>query len=372
MDVLVTDGIMKKSLSVVRTISPRTTKTGVVASYPLSMAGLSKHVDRPHRIDRSDPLEYVRSLNAVIDRFGYQYLLPVGGWTTRALVSNRSELTPDVDVVLPDSGAMRTAQRKVETYRLAKCLGVPTPETAQVSNAADERRMVDECGFPLVIKPPIESAPKYVKYAHEADELRRKVATYRSRYDDDPIVQEYISGEGCGYFALYLDGNCVGSYSHTRIREYPPSGGISACAESEPTAELGTIGKGVLDSLDWNGPAMVEFKRGADGTPNLIEINPKLWGSLDLGIASGLDFPTALLCHMAGTGLPEFTFQPHRFQWPLSGDLQHAFHRPRAAPAVVKDLASSDTSSNLSLMDPLPHVIEAGKGFASPFVGDRS
>ena len=372
MDVLVTDGIMKKALTVVRTIGQRTLRTGVVSSYRVSMAGVSRHVDLQHRIDRSDPLEYVRALNDVIDRFGYGYLLPVGGWTTRALVVHRSELTSDVKVVLPDAEAMRTAQRKWETYRLAKRLDVPTPATARVASPTDERRVMDEFEFPLVIKPPTESAPKYVEYADSSTEFRTAVGAYRDRYDDDPLVQEYLPGEGCGFFALYLDGTCVGSYSHTRIREYPPSGGISACAESEPTGRLEELGRILLDSLDWNGPVMVEFKRDADDTPKLIEINPKLWGSLDLGIASGLDFPSALLRYMAVDELPEFTFRPQRFHWPISGDLQHAYHRPRAAPAVLRDLLSDETSSNLSVSDPLPHALEVVKGVLSPFVDDHS
>lgn len=372
MDVLVTDGIMKKALSVVRTIAPQSSSTGVVSAYPISMAGVSQHVDSQHRIDRSNPTEYIRSLNRVIDRFGYEYLLPVGGWTTWALVTNRSELSSDVEVVLPESGAMRTAQRKWETYRLAKRLDVPTPGTAQVSSPSDEQRMIDEFGFPLVIKPGIESAPKYIEYAESSTELRNSIAEYRRLYDDDPIVQEYLPGKGCGFFALYLDGDCVGSYSHTRIREYPPSGGISACAESGPTGQLGEFGREVLDTLEWNGPVMVEFKRDAEDTPNLIEINPKLWGSLDLAVASGLDFPSALLQYMATDELPEFTFQPRRFHWPLSGDLQHAVQRPRAAIAVAKDLVSSETSSNLSAADPLPHAVEAAKGVVSPFVDEHS
>jgi len=372
MNVLVTDGIMKKSLAVVRTIAPHTSRTGVISSYRISMAGVSRHVDRQHQIDRSEPLEYVRSLNDVIDRFGYEYLLPVGGWATRALVVHRSELAPDIEVVLPDRAAMRTAQRKWETYRLAKRLDVPTPGTAQVTSLADEQRMIDEYGFPLVIKPPTESAPKYVEYAESAAELQNKIKTYRRRYDTDPLVQEYLPGDGCGFFALYLDGDCAESYTHTRIRESPPSGGISTCAESKQSAQLRDPGRLLLDTLDWNGPAMVEFKRDADDTPNLIEINPKLWGSLDLGIASGLDFPSALLRYMAADELPEFVFQPHRFHWPLSGDLQHAYHRPRAAPAVVRDFLSDGTASNLSADDPFPHVLEAAKGVLSPFVSEHA
>jgi len=40
---------------------------------------------------------------------------------------------------------------------------------------------------------------------------------------------------------------------------------------------------------------MVEFKVDPrDGVPKLMEVNPKLWGSVSLAIASGVDFPALL------------------------------------------------------------------------------
>jgi hypothetical protein len=39
---------------------------------------------------------------------------------------------------------------------------------------------------------------------------------------------------------------------------------------------------------------MVEFKAAADGRMFLLEINPRLWGSLQLAIDSGRDFPRLL------------------------------------------------------------------------------
>lgn len=368
MDVLVTDGMMKKSLAVVRTIDPLTAKTGVISSYPTSVAGVSQYADEHHRVARSTPKRYVSRLNRIFERETYDYLLPIGGWTTRALTEQVGVLDPAVGVVLPGSEAMATAQSKLETARLAERLGVPTPRTAMVTPDTDPERILETYGTPVVVKAPTESARRFVEYADSSRKLRAAVETYRRRDGDDPLVQEYLPGEGCGFFALYLDGRLAGHYSHTRIREYPPTGGISACAESNRDPRLRELGTRLLDDLGWNGPVMVEFKRDAGGTPNLVEINPKLWGSLDLAIASGLDFPSALLRYMDSGERPEFTYRERRCHWPLSGDLQHAVSRPGSAGAVLADIVSSDTASNLSLLDPLPNVYEAGKAVLSPFI----
>lgn len=369
MNVLVTDGIMKKSLSVVRSIAPLTAQTGVISSYRRSMAGVSSYTDRHHHIDEDDPVAYISRLNDVIDRYEYDYLLPVGGWTTGILAEHRSELSDTVDVVLPNRDSMRTAQQKWATYRLAGRLDIPVPETIRATSATNLESACD-FGFPVVVKAATESAPRFVEYAESIGELRSVVRTYRRRYGDDPLVQEYLEGTGCGFFALYLDGDCVGGYSHERIREYPPTGGISACAVSKTDERLAEMGTSILDTLQWNGPAMIEFKRDADGRPNLLELNPKLWGSLELGIVSGLDFPAALLRYMSAGTYPTFAFEPSRHHWPLSGDIQHALRRPRTAPAVAADLLSTETSSNVDVSDPLPHVLELGKVVLSPFVAE--
>ena len=47
----------------------------------------------------------------------------------------------------------------------------------------------------------------------------------------------------------------------------------------------------LLDELNWHGVAMVEFKVTEDGTPYLMEINTRFWGSLQLAIDAGVDFP---------------------------------------------------------------------------------
>ena len=108
-----------------------------------------------------------------------------------------------------------------------------------------------------------------------------------------PIIQEYIQGQGFGFFALYdRKRELKANFAHKRIREYPVSGGPSSCCESLYDATLYKIGRRLLESLEWTGLAMVEFKFDEIRKQYfIIEVNPRYWGSLPLAVYSGVNFP---------------------------------------------------------------------------------
>jgi predicted ATP-grasp superfamily ATP-dependent carboligase len=104
----------------------------------------------------------------------------------------------------------------------------------------------------------------------------------------------------------------VSLFGHRRIREKPPSGGVSVLRESVPVSPLARAFTGkLLDHLKWHGVAMVEFKvDDRDGVPKLMEINGRFWGSLQLAIDAGVDFPEILLRMAIGeTVEPDFRYK---------------------------------------------------------------
>jgi hypothetical protein len=129
----------------------------------------------------------------------------------------------------------------------------------------------------------------------------------------------------------------------------------------------------MLDALKWHGIAMVEFRQDSrDGEYKLMEINPKFWGSLDLALAAGADFP-ADLCRIAVGETLQFTDEYDRnlrFQWPFSGhgDLFHLWTRPRSIFQVALDFINPRVKSNVWLRDFGPNLNElrglSGKLFA--------
>ncbi len=148
---------------------------------------------------------------------------------------------------------------------------------------------------------------------------------------------------------------------HRRIRENPPTGGASSCAASFYDGKLKEYGTRLLDLLGWHGVAMVEFRYDArSGTYKLMEINPKFWGSLDLALAAGVDFPHCL-CRMAqGHALDycEEYDRELRYHWPLSGEIQHVWKRPTSFGAVLADLFDPRVKSNIWLRDIRPNLQE--------------
>ena len=172
-------------------------------------------------------------------------------------------------------------------------------------------------------------------------------------------MQEYVKGDGYGFFAYYEEGSCKRIFMHKRIREFPASGGASVCAEAFYDKALLNYGKKLLDALKWNGVAMVEFKLDSiTGEFKLLEINPKFWGSLDLSLVSGVNFPYFLVQRAKGEVVAQnYTFNSHkRFQWLINGELYHCIDRPKSILQVFKSLFCS--KSDLWLRDPLPALFQ--------------
>ena len=72
------------------------------------------------------------------------------------------------------------------------------------------------------------------------------------------------------------------------------TGGASAYRESVAVdATLYDYAVRLLREHRWTGLAMVEFKANGAGA-KLMEINGRVWGSLPLAVASGVDFPGML------------------------------------------------------------------------------
>ena len=128
-------------------------------------------------------------------------------------------------------------------------------------------------------------------------------------------------------------------YLHKRVNMYPESGGVSTKATTIYDKKLYHQGKLVLDSLDWHGVAMVEFKKHSkNGKFYLIEVNPKYWGSLDLGLAAGIHIPYlhSTMSSRDYSKLKKKTeYKKITFFWPIE-DLQRVFHSEKRLKGLIE------------------------------------
>ena len=319
MRVLVTDGDSRAALAVVRSLGQRGHHLIVGERDTPALAQTSRHCR--DRFTYPDPFAdgegFLSAVASEVERRRVDVLLPVSDVTTSLIASERRRFNGHCRVPVPESDSLLRAADKVAVIRLAEQLGIPAPQTVYLENAAQLTEVMDRLSFPVVVKPRrsrVRTGDRWrscaVTYARSAQELQHEVCGWPA--GAYPLMlQEKITGPGVGVFLCMHNGKTVASFSHRRLREKPPSGGVSVLCESiELRPELHRAAESLLRALDWTGVAMVEFKVDErDGVAKLMEINGRFWGSLQLAIDAGVDFPAILLDTVMGAsfnGVPTY------------------------------------------------------------------
>ncbi|MGH7263544.1 MAG: ATP-grasp domain-containing protein [Candidatus Rokuibacteriota bacterium] len=333
--VLVLDANQRSALAVTRSLGRRGIPVVAGDETKATLAGASRYCSDTlvYPSPSLSPDDFVRTLEREVARRGIAVVVPLTDVTVQQVLSHCARL-PGVTIPCATPAAFDAVTDKWHLYALARRLGVPMPATYLARTPRELRAAASELGFPLVLKPRRSRvlsngrwiAPPVMSVASAA-ELSRAWAAVAVPEDDGSLVQAYVSGRGQGVFALYGHGRALTFFAHRRLREKPPWGGVSVLSESvAPDPELRGLGQRLLDAVGWHGVAMVEFKVSGDGTPYLLEVNGRFWGSLQLAIDAGVDFPW-LLYRLAHGDTVEPT--PHyavgvRNRW-LLGDLDHLY-----------------------------------------------
>ena len=384
MRILVTDGEQRAALAVVRSLGGAGHEVIVVSESGRSLAGASRYAS--HEIATPDPLRDPEAFGEAIVRIteteSIEALLPITEASLRVALPLRESLEPAL-LPFPDAEIFARASDKAALLDTARSMGIAVPEQDTLENPQDARSLALD--FPVVLKP-------YVSVAREGDrarklgvvhaategELTAALAVFpRSAY---PILaQRRIVGPGVGIFLLRWNGATRAVFAHRRIREKPPSGGVSVYRESVAIPPAWVVqAERLLERFDWRGVAMVEFKLDAEtDTPYLMEVNGRFWGSLQLAIDAGVDFPRLLIEAASGAaGSPPPVARPGiRLRWEL-GDLDHLLallrrsrrelHLPPDAPSRLLAAASvllpwrpGERWEVLRPSDPMPFFREA-------------
>jgi predicted ATP-grasp superfamily ATP-dependent carboligase len=360
--VLVTDGAYKHTLAIVRSLGRHNIEVGVLASSSDALSFHSRYCSRAIFCPPPDKEDvFIEFLLHLLPRQQADLLIPVGYRSVEAISKHKDELKKYTSIELPEHQKVRIALDKKSTYQLSESTGVPYPKTIYPQGQGEIERLASDLSYPVVIKHQRETAgEKRVYYALDQEQLiekYREICLAASPSEASPMIQEYIRGRGYGFFALYQQGLCKRIFMHRRVRETPPTGGASTCSESYYHEQLKEYGQRLLDALNWHGVAMVEFKLDErDGQFKLMEINPKFWGSLDLALAAGVDFPYYLCEMSAGKEIAysEDYKSGLRYHWPIHGELQHILKKKSSLFPFLRDLLNPKVKSNLVLYDMKP------------------
>jgi predicted ATP-grasp superfamily ATP-dependent carboligase len=351
--VIVLDGNQRSALAVVRSLGSRGVPVHVADSVTRPLAATSRFCTSStlYPDAAASPEAFLRWLEDMARKHPQAVLMPMTDLTAPLVLEAGTRIS-GLRTALPELAAYEAVSDKYQLSHIAREVGVRAPATLIVSRENLLRLASQQMSFPAVVKPRRSATrvssgimKRPVRYAADAAELTRIAAAELLDDSDELLVQEYVKGFGAGVFALYDRGKPLFYFAHRRVREKPPSGGVSVVCESAPLPEEGVeAARRLLDALKWHGVAMVEFKIDADGRSWLIEINARFWGSLQLAVDCGADFPWFLYQIATGAqpAIPERYLVGGRLRWWL-GDLDNLYARMRDRhwTPTVSDKASA-------------------------------
>jgi predicted ATP-grasp superfamily ATP-dependent carboligase len=314
-------------------------RTSAVAFWSRHCAARFRYPD-----PRLEPDACAAALAAHFRANRYDAAIPVGLDMVELFVRHRD--TFPVPTMLPPSESFGIAADKRRTFEHAAAVGIPIPRTVPA-------RGWRSLSLPVIFKHPRTG----VRMAHteaEAEAWEKELSTEIEQY----AVQEYIPGRnGFGYFGLFENGRETAYFMHERLAQFPREGGVSVAARAIHDSRLHLLGRRLLESLSWHGPAMVEFKRNdQDGEFYLMEINPKLWGSIDLAIHAGCNFPEWIACWLTGGTLPQPVDYRKGlvFQWVIPNGLKSFLLYPEFRGVFLRNLVAREVCTEVKWSDPLP------------------
>lgn len=334
-EILVLDANERSALAVTRSLGRLGHRVIAADTGSASLAGASRFATRrlAYPDPYSSPSAFIDFVLAMVDKGEADVIIPCTEVTTY-LLCQASQQLQSVHHYLPTFPAFEELSDKGRLFHRASHANLTIPETVWMEPGSDPLSDARNLGFPVVMKPYrsriLDSdgwLTTSVKVADSEKSLTRILQQSESFRRFPWLLQQFIPGTGAGVFSFHVPGQETRYFSHTRIRERPPGGGVSVLSESAPVPEdMVGIATRLLDVEGWRGPAMVEFRVDPHGTAYLMEINPRLWGSLQLAVDAGFDVPRMLL-EGAVRGTPECTgeYEPgHRLRW-LLGDLDRLY-----------------------------------------------
>jgi len=296
--VLVTGAGGPAAIAVFRALEPDHSVTLLAADMDAWAAGLYLvPSDRRVIVPPGTSPGFADALLALCVDHGVDLLIPTVDCELGAVAGQADRFTAaGIRLLLPPAAVLEVTLDKLAlATACADVVRVPRTESAATTDPAG-------WSYPVIVKPRRGSGSRGVAVVDSADGLRAR------RLGDDMLVQEYLPGEEYSVDVLADPSGAVVA-AVPRVRQRVDSG-VSVAGYTVVDPELEGFAVAVVEALGLPFVSNVQIRRDDAGRPALLEINPRVPGSLALTVAAGVDMARLAVDALRGRPLPATV--PHR------------------------------------------------------------
>jgi predicted ATP-grasp superfamily ATP-dependent carboligase len=307
---VIDDGQERLVIATARSLRRAGYSVTVGASVPWTMSWWSRDVDRRRRIPASDADRgaQAKAIAAITGEGGYVAVLPVNEASLLGMAEERHLFLPSLAAAIPDVDLVLRSTDKHHLEDLAKAVGLAAPRSQVCSTPESVAAATAEFGYPIAVKPgrsQVASGSNAGKTHYEKSVIaatvdERDVAV--ARMGVPVILQEYIrDARVVSYAGLRMNGEFVGEVVSEYVRTWPPGGGSASYSVTiAPDDGLLRDARALVDALRWEGIFELELIARPGGGYAAIDFNPRIYGSIALATAAGVDLPAMWVDSLTG------------------------------------------------------------------------
>lgn len=182
------------------------------------------------------------------------------------------------------------ARDKINLYQFGVKYGLKVPKDKIIYSVHELHDCAEELGYPLVVKGKFYDAV----VAHTLEQAQKGFYKLSAKWGFPIIVQQFISGTEINVAVLGDGkGNMISAVPMRKM--YITDKGKAWAGITLDDESLIELARHFVSATNWKGGCELEIMRAADGTPYIMEINPRFPAWIFLTAAAGQNQPAALV-----------------------------------------------------------------------------
>ncbi|MGH7824305.1 MAG: ATP-grasp domain-containing protein [Candidatus Binatia bacterium] len=276
--------------------------------------------DKGYLVPRRDEPDFAERLLDILAREECSVVYPLSTFDQEYFAAHREIFEHrGIGVVVSDLNAVSTANNKLKLYDLCQEAELPVAAYVAVQDQASLGTALHELGYPrqsVVFKVSRGTAARGLFIVREGEsifdsldrnggppeisaaELAQILVHSPAR---EAILCEYLPGDEYSVDVLSWHGESLVSVVR---RRYASVGGLALHAEVIDDPELRGLAEAVVRRLHLSFTSNVQFRRNDRGTPCVMEVNPRIPGTIGLTVQAGVNMPALALELALGRHVP--------------------------------------------------------------------
>jgi carbamoyl-phosphate synthase large subunit len=261
---------------------------------------------------------YIPAMSKLAKKTKADVILPLSSMELLPLAKSVERFN-ETKVVVNKERPLEIALNKRKCYEYLERRNLPVPEYVAVHSFEEFEEAVHNLGYPekpVCFKPPISKGQRGFRILRRDVDLKRlllemkpnntvttleSVSSILSKGFEELLVMEYLPGPEYSVDSLVKNGESLIVVPRRRVETRL---GVSSVGVVERNEEVMEIVRKMNEAFKFNYNINIQLKYSANGTPKLIEINPRVSGTICLSSMAGPNLPYLAIKLALGEDFP--------------------------------------------------------------------